>query len=85
MIKTGLFIFLFTVSNLFASSKEEIANKIRDIISNLPSNTISGVMIYNPLMQDTIFAVNESKPMTPASLTKLFTTSTSLNLMGGDH
>ena len=85
MIKIGLFIFLFTVSNLFASSKEEIANKIRDIIFKLPTNTISGVMIYNPLMQDTIFALNESQPMTPASLTKLFTTSTSLGLMGGEH
>lgn len=85
MIKTGLFIFLFTISNLSASSKEEIANKIREIISNLPANTISGVMIYNPIMQDTIFALNESKPMTPASLTKLFTTSTSLGIMGGEH
>ena len=42
-------------------------------------------MIYNPLIQDTIFALNESRPMTPASLTKLFTTSTSLGLMGGDY
>ena len=85
MIKTSLFIFLFTLSNLFASSKEEIANRIKEIISNLPANTVSGVLIYNPLMQDTIFALNESQPMTPASLTKLFTTSTSLNLMGGEH
>ncbi|MEO8233579.1 MAG: D-alanyl-D-alanine carboxypeptidase/D-alanyl-D-alanine-endopeptidase [Ignavibacteriota bacterium] len=85
IIKTSLFIFLFTVSNLFASSKEEIANKIREIIFRLPTNTISGVMIYNPLMQDTIFALNESQPMTPASLTKLFTTSTSLGVMGGEH
>jgi D-alanyl-D-alanine carboxypeptidase len=85
MIKTTLLILLFTFNSLLASSKEEIANKIKEIISNLPANTVSGVLIYNPLTQDTIFAINESQPMTPASLTKLFTTSTSLSLMGGDH
>ncbi len=84
-IRNGLFIFLFSVSNLFASSKEEIADKIRGIIYNLPANTISGVLIYNPLTQDTIFALNESQSRIPASLTKLFTTSTSLGIMGGEH
>lgn len=85
MIKKFLLIFLVFSSGIFAASKEEIANKIRDIISRLPANTISGVFIYNPLMQDTIFASNETRPMIPASLTKLFTTSTSLGVMGGDH
>jgi len=85
MIKKILFISLFLSGINFATSKEEIANKIREIVSNLPANTISGILIYNPLMQDTVFALNESTPMTPASLTKLFTTSTSLGIMGGDH
>lgn len=85
MIKKFLFLLLFISINISASSKEEIANRIKMIISNLPANTISGIFIYNPLIQDTIFALNESKPMTPASLTKLFTTSTSLGIMGGDH
>lgn len=85
MIKKILFIWLFLSGINFATSKEEIANKIREIVSNLPANTISGILIYNPLMQDTVFALNESTPMTPASLTKLFTTSTSLGIMGGDH
>jgi D-alanyl-D-alanine carboxypeptidase/D-alanyl-D-alanine-endopeptidase (penicillin-binding protein 4) len=85
MIKKILFISLFISITTFATSKEEIANKIREIISSLPANTISGILIYNPLMQDTVFALNESTPMTPASLTKLFTTSTSLGIMGGDH
>ena len=85
MIKKILFIWLFLSGINFATSKEEIANKIREIVSNLPANTISGILIYDPLMQDTVFALNESTPMTPASLTKLFTTSTSLGIMGGDH
>lgn len=85
MIKKILFISLLFSSITFGISKEEIANKIREIISNLPANTISGILIYNPLMQDTVFAMNETIPMTPASLAKLFTTSTSLGVMGGDH
>ena len=85
MIKNILFISLFFSGIANATSKEEIANKIREILSNLPANTISGILIYNPLMQDTVFALNESTAMTPASLTKLFTTSTSLGVMGGDH
>ena len=60
MIKKILFISLLFSSITFATSKEEIANKIREIISNLPANTISGILIYNPLMQDTVFAMNES-------------------------
>ncbi len=85
MVKKFLFIILSLSNLIFATSKEEIANKIREILSSLPANTISGIMIYDPLMQDTIFALNENRPMTPASLTKLFTTSISLNIMGGSH
>ena len=85
MLKKFLFISLLFSNFLFAATKEEIANKIQDILSSLPKNTVSGIMIYNPLTQDTIFALNAFRPMTPASLTKLFTTSTSLGVMGGDH
>ena len=85
IIKKILFICLFFSISVIASSKEEIASRIKAIISKLPANTVSGVFIYNPLMQDTIFANNESLPMIPASVTKLFTTSTSLAVMGGDH
>jgi len=85
MIKKILFICLFFSISAIASSEEEIANRIRAVLSSLPANTVSGVFIYNPLMQDTIFTMNESLPMIPASVTKLFTTSTSLSVMGGDH
>jgi len=85
MVKKFLFISLLFSNLILATSKEEIANKIQEILSSLPANTISGILIYDPLMQDTIFALNEYRPMTPASLTKLFTTSISLNIMGGEH
>ncbi|GIK60187.1 MAG: peptidase S13 [Ignavibacteriaceae bacterium] len=43
------------------------------------------VMIYNPLTQDTLFSINHTTSMIPASNTKLFTTATALELMGGDY
>ena len=85
MIKKILFLYVFCSSFILGTSKEEIVNQIKDLLSQLPHNTISGVLIYNPLLQDTIFAINEYRPMTPASLTKLFTTSSALGVMGGEH
>ena len=80
-----LLFFFFTANFLFGTSKEEVVSKINQILASLPANTISGIVVYNPLSQDTIFSVNELRPMTPASLTKLFTTSTALSIMGEEH
>lgn len=80
-----IFVFVLFTGTILPTSKEEIARRINEIISKLPPNTISGVVVYNPLMQDTIINLNGSKSMIPASITKLFTTSTSLSIMGGDH
>ncbi|MCK7520646.1 MAG: D-alanyl-D-alanine carboxypeptidase [Ignavibacteriales bacterium] len=43
------------------------------------------IMIYNPLTQDTIFCINHYESMIPASNTKLFTTATALEILGGDY
>lgn len=85
MIKKFIIIVLLVSCYSFASSKEEIVNKIKEILYNLPSDTRSGILIYDPLSQDTVFGLNEYTAITPASLTKLFTTATSLSLMGGDY
>jgi D-alanyl-D-alanine carboxypeptidase/D-alanyl-D-alanine-endopeptidase (penicillin-binding protein 4) len=85
MRKYVIIFLLFTVNILNANSREETVNRIREILSSLPSGTNAGIVIYDPLIQDTIFAFNAKEPMIPASLTKLFTTSTSLSLMNGDY
>lgn len=85
MIKKIILSVILISTFSFSTSKEEIANKIKEIISNLPSNSASGILIYNPLTQDTIFSLNQYSPMTPASLTKIFTTAISLSLMGSEH
>jgi len=84
MLKKILF-FLLLSNFIYGISKDEVVDKINKILASLPSNTISGILIYNPLNQDTIFSINELRPMTPASLTKLFTTSTALGIMGEGH
>ena len=84
MLKYLLLSFLLTVP-VFSTSKEEIKNQIDFIISKLPASTITGILIYNPLTEDTIYSLNHTISMIPASNTKLFTTATALSLMGGDY
>lgn len=79
-----LFFFICFSLTLPASSKEEIQNKIENILNRLPSSTKAGILILNPLTEDTIYAVNHTASMIPASNTKLFTTATALSTMGGD-
>jgi serine-type D-Ala-D-Ala carboxypeptidase/endopeptidase (penicillin-binding protein 4) len=74
--------FLISVSN--ATSKDEVKGIISNIVDKLPTSTNLGIIIYNPLTQDTIFQKNAFVSMTPASNTKLFTTATALSLLGGD-
>jgi len=75
---------LLFISPLLSSSEEEIRNKIDLILSKLPPTTKAGILICNPLTEDTIYSLNHTVSMIPASNTKLFTTATALSLMGGD-
>jgi len=80
-----LFFCQIIFSNLIASSKEEIKNKIDYILTSLPPTTKAGILIYNPLTEDTIYSLNHMASMIPASNTKLFTTAIALSLMGGNY
>lgn len=84
-ILVALFFVIFSFNNLFAETPEKIIKEIDDIISGIPSSTKMAILIYDPLTQDTIVCINHTESMIPASNTKLFTTATALELMGGDH
>ena len=84
MIKRTIFVLLFFISIAIPSTKEEVAHRIHQILLKLPPSTHAAVLVFNPLTQDTIFALNPSAPMIPASNTKLFTTATALSELGGD-
>ena len=80
-----VFLIIFSVTLLLAETPEKIIKEIDDLISGIPASTKMAIMIYNPLTQDTLISINHTESMIPASNTKLFTTATALEIMGGDH
>ncbi len=84
MLKKLIIFSLLLFINISASSKEEIRARIAAALQRLPSDTRSGILIFDPVEQDTIFSLNHTSSMIPASNNKLFTTATALNLLGGD-
>jgi len=84
-ILTTVFILTFFHCSIVAEAPEKIVKEIDDLISEVPASTKMAIMIYNPLTQDTIFCINHSESMIPASNTKLFTTAAALEILGGDY
>jgi len=84
-ITSSVIIIIIFVSNLFSTSTEKIQSEIRSVLDALPSSTEMGILIYNPLTEDTIYSVNHKRSMIPASNTKLFTTATALKIMGSEY
>jgi D-alanyl-D-alanine carboxypeptidase/D-alanyl-D-alanine-endopeptidase (penicillin-binding protein 4) len=84
LFSTAFFFLLFNYYTT-AITPEKIAKQIDDLISEVPASTRMAVMIYNPLTQDTIYYRNHTDTMIPASNTKLFTTATALEIMGGNY
>ncbi|NWF91071.1 MAG: D-alanyl-D-alanine carboxypeptidase/D-alanyl-D-alanine-endopeptidase [Ignavibacteriaceae bacterium] len=77
-----LIIFLCS-SQIFSSSKEEVKAEIENLLNNIPVSTKIGMLIYNPILRDTIFQLNHTMSMIPASNTKLFTTAVALANLNG--
>ena len=84
-ILTTVFVLILFNCSVVAEAPEEILKEIDDLISEIPASTKMAILIYNPLTQDTIISINHTGSMIPASNTKLFTTATALELMGGGH
>ena len=83
-IITVTFFAIIFFSELFSSSTDDVQSKIQKVLDAIPASTDIGILIYNPLTEDTIYSVNHTRSMIPASNTKLFTTATALQIMGGD-
>lgn len=69
---------------IFSLSKEELRKQIEDLLKFVPSSTKVGILIYDPILRDTLFKLNPTQSMIPASNTKLFTTAVALSNLGGD-
>lgn len=83
MLKIIITVLLFSL-HLTAAGREEIRQKINSVLTSLSEKTNAGLLIFNPLTQDTIYSLNCFQTMIPASNTKLFTTSVALASLGGD-
>ena len=84
MIRKIVFFFLLIYFQSLANTPDEIRKQIEDILSRIPTSTKVALLIIKPLTQDTIFQLNPTKSMIPASNTKLFTTAAALTALGGD-
>lgn len=84
IVKKFFILFLFFSINSVPASREEIRNNISAILSSMPRSSSAGILIYNPLTQDTVFQYNPSQVMIPASNNKLFTTAVALSMLGGN-
>lgn len=62
------------------TATEELAERMEQ--SEVFSQTITGFVLYDPQADSSLYGVNETKYMTPASNTKLFTFYTGLNALG---
>ena len=84
MIKKIVFFSLLICFQSLANTPEEVRKQIENILSRVPASTKAALLIIKPLTQDTIFQLNPTKSMIPASNTKLFTTAAALTALGGD-
>ncbi|MBX2976869.1 MAG: D-alanyl-D-alanine carboxypeptidase/D-alanyl-D-alanine-endopeptidase [Ignavibacteriaceae bacterium] len=78
-----LILLLFTI--FVEASNNSIKSKLNQITNSLPKGTKFGLIVINPMSNDTIFARNHKASLIPASNTKLFTTAVALALMGADY
>lgn len=83
MIKSILFILAFSVQAL-TIPKDALRKQIEEMLNSIPASTKVGILIYNPILRDTIFQMKHDLSMIPASNTKLFTTAVALSNLGGD-
>ena len=81
---TFLLIFLVQ-TNILPQVPDKLINELNNLLAEVPSSTKMAILIYNPLTQDTIKSINHTESMIPASNTKLFTSATALELMGGEY
>ncbi|MGD1005990.1 MAG: D-alanyl-D-alanine carboxypeptidase/D-alanyl-D-alanine-endopeptidase [Ignavibacteriaceae bacterium] len=84
-IKKTIILFLAINIQIFSLSNDLIKKRIDEALTKLPPNTKIAILIFDPLTQDTIYLMNHTASMIPASNTKIFTTATALSIMGGNY
>jgi len=76
------YLFLGLTFLLIGCKSAQVSKKItKQLNSSLFNNQFTGVLIYNPKSNDTLFSFNADKYFTPASNTKIFTLYTGLQYL----
>ena len=84
-IIVSFLILAFAHCDISSQVPDKITKELDELIAEVPAGTRMAILIYNPLTQDTIVSINPTQTMIPASNTKLFTSATALELMGGEY
>ncbi|MBI5727060.1 MAG: D-alanyl-D-alanine carboxypeptidase/D-alanyl-D-alanine-endopeptidase [Ignavibacteriales bacterium] len=69
---------------VFGGNHPTQAEKISQILKEIPSATSYGILVLDPLSNDTIYMHNPKALMIPASVTKLYTTLSAVTTLGND-
>lgn len=77
-----LFILVSAALPVFA---QRIKTEIDEILRKVPPKSNYGILIINPMKEDTIYAHNVNTPLIPASNTKLFTTAVAIYYLGPEY
>ena len=80
-----ILLFVLAQNEILSQVPEDLIKELDELIAEVPAGTKMAILIYNPLTQDTIVSINHLVSMIPASNTKLFTSATALELMGGEY
>jgi len=80
-ILLSIALFFFSI----AGSPQSIKLEIEKILQQIPPQSHYGILIVNPMKEDTLYAHNVNTPMIPASNTKLFTTAVAIYYLGPEY
>lgn len=64
---------------------QRIKTEIDHILRKVPSKSNYGILIINPMKEDTLYAHHVNTPLIPASNTKLFTTAVAIYYLGPEY
>lgn len=85
MKRKYFFILFFAIISRSLAGGNPSLDQIKSILNRLPNSTVYGLLVINPMTEDTIIAVNPSRSLIPASNTKLFTSAVAVHLMGMEY